>query len=132
MRQCVNNYAVAQYNNVIAAFNEKDLEKFRIEKEKFLNAFDICDAVESTQVDQLVGEWIGKAEDWAENDDDFSKNVLPMNAKALITTWAGAASASALPDYAYRNYQGMMIDVYKARWQMFLDKEEQYLLITHL
>lgn len=40
--------------------------------------FDICDAVESTQVDQLVGEWIGKAEDWAENDDDFSKNVLPM------------------------------------------------------
>ena len=128
MRQCVNNYAVTQYNNVIAAYNEKNLEKFRIEKEKFLNAFDICDAVEGTQVDQLVGEWIGKAEDWAENDDDFSKNVLPMNAKALITTWAGAASASALPDYAYRNYQGMMIDVYKARWQTFLDKEEQYLI----
>ncbi|MFQ8704957.1 MAG: alpha-N-acetylglucosaminidase TIM-barrel domain-containing protein [Thomasclavelia sp.] len=128
MRQSVNNYAVAQYNNVIKAYNEKDLERFRVEKEKFLNSFDVCDAVQSTQVDQLVGEWIGKAEDWAANDDDFSKNLLPMNAKALITTWAGAASASALPDYAYRNYQGMMIDVYKTRWETFLDKEEQYLI----
>ena len=127
MRQLVNNYAVLQYNKVLSAYNSGDLEAFQAEKELFLNAFDVCDLVQGTQVDQLVGEWIGKAEDWAAKYDDFSYDSLTMNAKALITTWAGAASASALPDYAYRNYQGMMTDLYKARWSTYLDKMEAYL-----
>lgn len=127
MRQLVNNYGVVQYQKVLEAYTAKDLTAFRAEKEKFLNAFDVCDLIQGTQKEQLVGEWIGKAEDWAEKYDDFSYDSLTMNAKALITTWAGAASASALPDYAYRNYQGMMTDLYKARWQTFLDKEEAYL-----
>ncbi len=128
MRQMVNNYAVRQYNNVIDAYEAGDLETFRIEKAKFLNAFDVCDLIQGTQQDQLVGEWIGKAEDWAIRYDDFAWDCLTMNAKALITTWAGAASASALPDYAYRNYQGMMIDLYKARWERLLDERERYLI----
>ena len=128
MRQMVNNYAVRQYNNVIDAYEAGDLETFRIEKAKFLNAFDVCDLIQGTQQDQLAGEWIGKAEDWAIRYDDFAWDCLTMNAKALITTWAGAASASALPDYAYRNYQGMMIDLYKARWERLLDERERYLI----
>lgn len=127
MRQLVNNFGVVQYQKVLEAFRVGNLETFRKEKQAFLNAFDVCDLVQGTQQEQLVGEWIGKAEDWAEKYDDFSYDSLTMNAKALITTWAGAASASALPDYAYRNYQGMMIDLYKARWETFLDKEEAYL-----
>lgn len=127
MRQLVNNYGVVQYRKVLEAFHAGELETFRTEKEAFLNAFDVCDLVQGTQKEQLVGEWIGKAEDWAANYDDFSYDSLTMNAKALITTWAGAASASALPDYAYRNYQGMMTDLYKARWETFLDKEETFL-----
>ncbi len=128
MCQMVNNYAVRQYNNVIDAYEAGDLETFRIEKAKFLNAFDVCDLIQGTQQDQLAGEWIGKAEDWAIRYDDFAWDCLTMNAKALITTWAGAASASALPDYAYRNYQGMMIDLYKARWERLLDERERYLI----
>ena len=128
MRQMVNNYTVRQYNNVIDAYEAGDLETFRIEKAKFLNAFDVCDLIQGTQQDQLAGEWIGKAEDWAIRYDDFAWDCLTMNAKALITTWAGAASASALPDYAYRNYQGMMIDLYKARWERLLDERERYLI----
>ncbi len=128
MRQMVNNYAVRQYNNVIDAYEASDLETFRIEKAKFLNAFDVCDLIQGTQQDQLAGEWIGKAEDWAIRYDDFAWDCLTMNTKALITTWAGAASASALPDYAYRNYQGMMIDLYKARWERLLDERERYLI----
>ena len=128
MRQMVNNYAVRQYNKVIDAYEAKDLDMFRIEKAKFLNAFDVCDLIQGTQQDQLAGEWIGKAEDWAIRYDDFAWDCLTMNAKALITTWAGAASASALPDYAYRNYQGMMVDLYKARWERLLDEREQYLI----
>ena len=128
MRQMVNNYTVRQYNNVIDAYEAGDLVTFRIEKAKFLNAFDVCDLIQGTQQDQLAGEWIGKAEDWAIRYDDFAWDCLTMNAKALITTWAGAASASALPDYAYRNYQGMMIDLYKARWERLLDERERYLI----
>ena len=72
MRQMVNNYAVRQYNNVIDAYEAGDLETFRIEKAKFLNAFDVCDLIQGTQQDQLAAEWIGKAEDWAIRYDDFA------------------------------------------------------------
>lgn len=127
MRQMVNNYALFQYNDVLAAFSARDLTAFRAGVAKFLNAFDVLDEVLGTQSDLLAGQWIGRAADWA-GEDDFAYDSLTMNAKALITTWAGASSCSALPDYAYRNYQGMMIDVYKTRWANFLAKKEANLV----
>ena len=127
MRQMVNNYALYAHNDLIDAFDSGDLEGFLEAKARFLNAFDVLDSVLSTEADLMAGNWIGRAEDWAAKYDDFSMDSLPMNAKVLITTWAGAATAASLPDYAYRHYEGMMIDVYKARWEIFLDKQEAFL-----
>lgn len=127
MRQIVSNYACYAHNEVYDAFNAGDLAAFKTAKEKFLSVFDIFNEVLSTEKDLLGGTWIGRAEDWAANYDDFSRDTLPFNAKALITTWAGRASAGALPDYGYRHYEGIVIDLYKTRWSLFLDKQEQYL-----
>jgi hypothetical protein len=126
-RQQVNDYAILKYNEVISAYKSKDLEAFKKAKEEFLNAFDVADQILSTWKDSMVGEWIGRALDWAENYDDFSEDSLKMNATALITTWAGRSSAASLPNYAYRHYAGMLLDVYKSRWSDFLDYEEKLL-----
>jgi putative alpha-N-acetylglucosaminidase len=126
MRQVVSNYALYQYHNVIDARDAKDLEKFRVEKEKFLNAFDVLNEVSKTQKEQLGGEWIGKAQDRAKNYDDFSKSTFEMNAKSLITTWGSVGGA--LIDYGFRTYEGMFLDVRKTNWTEYLDQVEQNLI----
>ncbi len=124
MRQVVNNYATVQLGNVSRAYEEKDLETYRAEKEKFLYSFDLLEDVLGTQEDLMVGNWIGRAEDWAIDTgaDDFAYDSMVINAKTLITVWA---SSSNLGSYAYRNYQGMFDDIYKPLWENFLDRHEQ-------
>ena len=127
MRQIVSNYLCIAHNDVWIAFRAHDLEAFIDAKEAFLAAFDLFDEVLGTEKDLLAGTWIGRAEDRAAKYDDFARDSLPLNAKALITTWANTAVVSSIPDYARRHYAGMMNDVYKARWSVYLDKQEAYL-----
>ncbi len=126
MRQLVSNYAVLTYNSVLTAKANKSLADFKNKKEEFLNTFDILNMVQSTQKEQLGGEWIGKATDLAANYDDFSKATFEMNAKTLITTW-GSRGGSSLKDYGWRNYEGVFLDIYKKIWSDYLDKVEKNL-----
>ena len=123
MRQVVSNYTLLKYSEVIDARDAKDLETFRVKKEEFLHAFDILNEVAATQKEQLGGEWIGKAQDRAENYDDFSKSTFEMNAKSLITTWGSIGGS--LVDYGFRTYEGMFIDVRKENWIQYLDQVEK-------
>lgn len=127
MRQLVSNYAVLTYNDVLAAKNSKDLVKFKENKDKFLTAFDVLNAVQETQQEQLAGEWIGKAQDRSATYDDFSKDAFEMNAKALITSWGSRSSHRSLKDYGWRNYEGMFLDIYKKNWEDYLNKVEKNL-----
>lgn len=126
MRQVVSNYAVLTYNDVLKARDSRSLETFRAKKADFLNAFNLLNEVQTTQKEQLGGEWIGKATDRAAAYDDFSKTTFEMNAKTLITTW-GSRGSSSLKDYGWRNYEGIFMDVYKTIWSEYLDKVEQNL-----
>lgn len=127
MRQVVSNYSITTYNNVLKAQNNNDYETFVEEKEKFLTSFEVLNAVQGIDKDQLAGEWIGKATDRAESYDDFSKDTFEMNAKTLITTW-GSRNSGSLKEYGWRNYEGMFLDIYTDIWSEYLDKVELNLL----
>ena len=122
MRQVASNYITLKYHDVIDARDSKDLDAFIKAKEEFLNAFDVLNEVQSTQQDQLGGEWIGRATDLAAEYDDFSRSLFEMNAKSLITTW-GMADGN-LTDYGFRTYEGQFNDVITARWEEYLDQVE--------
>ena len=122
MRQVASNYITLKYHDVIDARDSKDLDAFIKAKEEFLNAFDVLNEVQSTQQDQLGGEWIGRATDLAAEYDDFSRSLFEMNAKSLITTW-GRADGN-LTDYGFRTYEGQFNDVITARWEEYLDQVE--------
>ncbi|WP_282144836.1 alpha-N-acetylglucosaminidase TIM-barrel domain-containing protein [Thomasclavelia cocleata] len=124
MRQQVSNYAVLKYNDVLSAKNSDDLEAFKKYKEEFLKAFEILNEVESTQKEQLGGEWIGKAQDIASNYDDFAMDSFTMNAKALITSWGSRSGHRSLKDYGWRNYEGIFKDLYTNIWQDYLNRVE--------
>jgi hypothetical protein len=124
MRQLVSNYSVLAYNELLTAKEDRDLEAFQEAKANFLQSFDVLNAVQATQKDQLAGEWIGKAQDLAEPYDDFTNDAFEMNAKTLISTWGSRQSHGSLKEYGWRNYEGMFLDMNKNVWQTYLDKVE--------
>ena len=79
--------------------------------------------ISATQKDELLGNWIGLANDRSVNYDDFSKDAFEFNAKALITTWGGRQSARSLGDYAYRQYSGLLDDYIKPRWEKYIQNK---------
>ncbi|WP_020620897.1 alpha-N-acetylglucosaminidase TIM-barrel domain-containing protein [Paenibacillus daejeonensis] len=124
MRQLVSNYSVFAYNEVLTARDNRDLAAFKEAKADFLHSFDVLNAVQATQQDQLAGEWIGRAQDLAAPYDDFTNDAFELNAKTLITTWGSRQSHGSLKEYGWRNYEGMFIDIYKNVWETYLNKVE--------
>lgn len=124
MRQVVSNYAVLTYNDLLTAKEEGNVDAFIEKKNEFLEIFDILNDVQATQQEQLGGEWIGKATDLAKDYDDFGKDTFEMNAKTLITSWGSRSSHNSLKDYGWRNYEGIVQDVYKEVWVEYLNRVE--------
>lgn len=125
MRQHVSNFALSSVNKMTDAFEKKNLEEFQTQKNNILSAFDLAIQIQQIDADQMIGQWIGRAQDWGARYDDFSMDSLTMNAKALITTWIGPSSG--IVEYATRNYDGLLRDVYKPEWSAFLDHLEKQL-----
>ena len=121
LNQHIQNSQLTYYQNFIKAYNEKDIDTFNENADKFLSSISIMDEVSATQKDELLGNWIGKANDRSQNYDDFSKDAFEFNAKALITTWGGRNSAKTLGDYAYRQYSGLQSDYVLPRWTKYIN-----------
>lgn len=128
MRQIVNNYALITYNSMMDAYDAGQVALFRMYKERFLSCFEICDEVAGCAKGQLLGTWLSRAEAFGARYDDYSRDLFVLGAKALLTTWSSRDGAvSELLDYSYRNYQGMMCEVYRPRWEAYLAKLEGHL-----
>ena len=124
--QIIRNNQYSLLGEVRTAYNDKDLDAFAESKERLLDSFDLLDAIAQMSSSTLLGEWIGKAEDYAENYDDFSMDMFRINAKAMLTTWKNSVNTG-LIDYAARNYNGLIKDVYKQVWSQYLDSLEENL-----
>lgn len=123
MRQIVNNYSVELFNRVYEAYEMLSAAEFNNLSAKFLDTFELMDAVLGCRPEWLAGEWVGKARDWGEMlGNDFAADAFADNAMTLITSWADMMTMRALPDYAQRTYQGMLLDVYQTRWSVYLEK----------
>ena len=70
----------------------------------------------------MVGTWIEQAKALAENADEFSKELYEFNARSLITTWGSKYQANSLHDYSNRQWSGLTTDLYKKRWQLWIDE----------
>ena len=92
--------------------------------DNFISLFDLLNDVLKTNKEFLVGNWINKARKLADNYDDFTMDNFTMNAKSLITTW-GSIEGS-LIDYAFRLYEGSLIDIYKENYLKYDQKEEDF------
>lgn len=88
---------------------------------KFLNLIDLQDELLSSRKEFMVGTWINQAKKLGNTPDE--KALYEWNARTQITTWGdrNAANKGGLRDYGHREWNGILKDFYKMRWQKWFD-----------
>ncbi len=132
LKQVLSNTAQNVQEEMSAAKDAKDIERFNELSAKFLAIIDEVDKILSTQTSFLLGTWTENAKAMAANADDFTKKIYELNAKALITTWGGypQAISGGLTDYSNRQWAGLTSDFYKARWEEWIGRSRQQITST--
>ena len=106
---------------IAVAYNARDIKRFKAFSDEFLNAILCQDALLATQKDFRVGNWIEQAKALSENPDN--QRLYEWNARTLITVWGNrdAAERGGLHDYSWKEWNGILEDLYYKRWKLFFD-----------
>ena len=121
-RQILANYAWELYPSVIDAHKEGNSELFESLSAQFLELFDDMEMLLSSRQETMIGHWIDMARSWGET--ETQKNYMERWAKTMITVYGERplSETVGLYDYAYREWAGIMTDLYKARFELFFNE----------
>jgi alpha-N-acetylglucosaminidase len=123
-RQILVNYARPLQQKWVKAYENKDIDNFRLYNGQYLQLMDDIDKLLATRKDFLLGKWITDARNCGTTQDE--KALYERNARNLITLWGDENSP--LHEYSNRQWSGLISDFYKVRWQKFFVKAEEALL----
>jgi alpha-N-acetylglucosaminidase len=84
--------------------------------EKMLGLIRDMDELTGTRRELLLGCWLEDARQWGATPEEKSR--FERDARELITVWT---SSDSIPDYANRQWNGLLGGFYLHRWQMWLD-----------
>lgn len=109
---------LSQLNSAATAGNK---EAYSSAANNFLELIDLQDSLLGTVKDFRLGSWLEAAR--ACGDTPQEKDRWEWNARVQITTWGNrtAADRGGLRDYAHREWQGLLKDFYRPRWQAWFD-----------
>lgn len=122
LQQILSNTAYEVYRKIVMAFNDKSINLFEKETQRFLEIADLMDNITSCSKHYMLGTWVESAKRLARNTDDFTKMLYELNAKSLITTWGSynQCETGGLHDYSNRQWSGLIKDFYKPRWERWI------------
>lgn len=122
LQQVLSNKVQDCYNEMISAFNEKNVDMFNKKSKEFLNMADKMETVTGSTSYYMLGRWVEQAKTLADKTDDFSKKIYEFNAKAIVTTWGAynQAEIGQLHDYSNRQWSGLINNFYKPRWERWI------------
>lgn len=120
-RQAVAEKGRLTYDEMVAAVNAGDKDRFARASAYFLHLIDLQDSLLATTSDFMVGKWINDARTLAPT--EAEQDNFERNARLLVTTWGErtASEKGKLHDYAHREWSGLLADFYKPRWQHWID-----------
>lgn len=125
-RQSVANLSWYFVKQLQTAYEGKDLSGVTFFGNELLSLFDIQSAIVSTNRDMLLGTWLEKAKRHGKN--DAERAYFEWNARTQITLWASREGAEQLRDYAAKEWQGLLEDFYRPRWEAFISRLQISLL----
>lgn len=90
---------------------------YAVASRKFLRLIDLQDRLLGTLPDFRVGRWIEQARACGTTEEE--RDLYEWNARVQITTWGPRAASDdgGLHDYAHREWQGLLHDFYRPRWE---------------
>ncbi len=119
VRQALSNKGETAYQDMITAFQNKDLALFRQRSALFLNMILQQDSLLSGNKNFELANWLNAAYNFGKT--PYEKKLALKNAKMQITYWGPDDSATMVHDYANKEWSGMMRHFYFPRWKMFVD-----------
>lgn len=121
VRQAIAEKGRLLYPVVVNAYKSGDKELFDMASTKFLNLILLQDELLSVRKEFCVGNWIGMARNIGVTPEE--KNWLEWNAKVQISTWGNrhAANRGGLRDYAHKEWNGILKDMYYVRWEKYFE-----------
>lgn len=122
-RQVLANYALVLHHDFVEAYRNKNREAFEKSSHEFLTLMDDLDALLATRSEFLLGKWIADARAWGSTASE--KRLYERNARDLITLWGGEDNR--LHEYSCRQWNGLIADFYKPRWEQFFRELTQSL-----
>lgn len=123
-RQVLSNHAVFIHKQFTDAFEKRDVVAFKQHTSEFLQLINDLDELVGTRKDFLLGNWIEDARKWGTTAEE--KTLYERNARNLITTWGDKNNR--LHEYSARQWNGLLRNFYKPRWQQFFADAEQSIL----
>ncbi len=122
-RQLINNLSWYFIEMIKISIENKDADSLSENGRELLSLFDLQPALVGTDKSHLLGTWLEKAKRFGKNSSE--KAYFEWNARIQITLWGDKGESSDwLRDYAAREWQGMLEDFYKPRWERFISRYE--------
>lgn len=122
-RQFLANVAQIPYREMVAAAKAGDKPGFAKASGEFLAMLDDQDRLLGADSHFLLGAWLDAARRCAPTPEQALQNE--RNARWLITTWT--EKPSGLGDYAWREWNGLLRNYYRPRWEWFIDGQRMTL-----
>lgn len=114
-RQVLQDLAHIYYNNLVAAFHAKQVDKVMSEGKKLTDLLLDMDTLLCSDSHWLLGPWLEAAKALGTNDDE--KKLLEYNARNQLTLWGPKGEHL---DYANKQWCGFVKDYYYKRWFLFV------------
>ncbi len=121
LRQYLSNKAKEVYFEIMAAFKEKDREKFSEKTVEFKSILLSVDRLLSTRKELCLDTHLAEAEENACCEED--EEIFALNELTLITIW-GPFVNNELFDYAWKEWAGLIKGYYLPRWELFFGELE--------
>lgn len=119
VRQTLANRAYYLQKDVTKAYRAKDIVTFKSLSQQFLDLLLAQDRLLNTRSEFMLGKWVNQARKIGNT--DAEKDLYEWNARTQITVWGNRASSGMLHNYAYKEWAGILKDVYYVRWKTFFD-----------
>lgn len=121
LRQAISEKGRLVLKEIEYAFDSNNKELLNKKCDEFLNLILAQDYLLSCRKEFMVGNWIESARKMGKTRKE--RDLYEWNAKVQITTWGdrNASENGGLRDYAHKEWNGILKDLYYNRWKLFFD-----------
>lgn len=121
-RQAISEKGRIVLKEIKSAYENNSFDLFSLKCDTFLNLILAQNRLLSCRKEFMVGNWINCAKKMGKSRNE--KTLYEWNAKVQISTWGNrtASENGGLRDYAHKEWNGILKDLYYYRWKIYFDE----------